>query len=556
MSLSAFWRATRHIPRRQLLRRLELTLRRRLTMSPVGAVARRRRLESIPLADSLPTAVFPARSHLIHSTEDGDFLCQLNRKWLIGPQVDWQLDKDQATHLERLAFHYLEFIEALPPQRAESIICHWIDHTPPWQQGYWLDSWNSYAISIRTVCMMQWIALHCGIVKEKARQKIENSVAEQVRFLCKNLETDICGNHLLKNIKALLWAGKFFTGAEADGWTVVGQRLLWQEVKAQFLDDGMHFELSPAYHCQVFADLMDCASVLPGDERQRLVKELQPAAQVIVDLTHPDKQISLFSDAGLDMAYQPAECLSAYEKLGGSLPVSRTAFGFEVSGYYGFRSDNGYLLFDCGPSCADALPAHGHGDILAFEWDVDGQRIAVDAGVREYEAGCERAWNRSTEAHNTVTVGGRDQCEFLKSFRVGHRAHGRATDVQLANDRLHVSGQYQSFHSDGQSISHTRTISGTPETFTVADSVTSTKSEPAVSRIMLHHDCVVETINDTAVLIRRGSSKIRLTSQSPIQCCESKWSPNFGAQHKTVQLQMLYGATPCASGFTLTVEEN
>ena len=554
MSLSVFWRATRHIPKRQLFRRLGLTLRRRLTMSAVGAIARRRQLQPIPIADSLPTAVFSSRSHLIQATDEGDFLCQLNRKWLIGPQVDWQLDKNQATHLERLAFHYLEFVEALPPQRDEAVICHWIDHNPPWQQGYWLDSWNSYAVSIRTVCMMQWVALHNDSVHEDAMRKITSSVAEQIRFLCRNLETDICGNHLLKNVKALLWAGNFFRGPEAIGWTRIGRKLLWQELKAQFLDDGMHFELSPAYHCQVFADLMDCAYVLSPENRLQLIAALQPAAQVIADLTHPDDQISLFSDGGLDMAYSPQECLTIYKRLGGDWPTSCQSFGYEEAGYFGIRSDTGYLLFDCGPSCADALPAHGHGDILAFEWDVGTQRVIVDAGVREYEPGAERDWNRSTRAHNTVTVGGRDQCEFIKSFRVGHRAHGRCLEVQLTDSHMSVTGEYTSTHNDGQKIRHCRTISGTPATFSVRDVLTSGRSEPAVARILLHHACRVTATSENSVLIDVGEDQVQLTSESKISICDSRWSPNFGEEYTTIQLEIDYGNTPCESGFRLNLK--
>lgn len=524
-------------------------------MSPPGRFLKVRRNKPLPLAATLPAAVFPPREHLIHNREGKLFLRQLNRSWPVGDEIDWQLNDDsRPTQLECLALHYLEFVESVEVELGESILLNWIRRNPPWQSEYWLNSWNSYAISIRTVCMMQWLAAHRAKVSPNTVDKVVESVAEQVRFLARNLETDIRGNHLIKNIKTLLWAAKFFHGPEASAWYHRGRRFLRKEVASQFLSDGMHFEMSPAYHCQVFADLLECASILVPGERSELIRCLEPAAQVIADLTHPDGRISLYSDGGLNMTYLPKQCLSQYEQFGGPRIDQRRCFGFEDSGYYGIRTGQAYLTFDCGPSCADTLPAHGHGDILAFEWDVDGRRIVVDAGVREYESGPERDWNRSTKAHNTVTVGNRDQCEFVKSFRVGHRAHGRCLRAALSADSMSVTGSYSSRSADGQQINHTRTISGSPEYFRVVDHVTSRFSEPAVARLLLHHDCDVYKVSEHDVDIMIDTKRIHLNTESPVHIRTAKWSPDFGTEFKTVQLEIEYGNTPCESGFTLTVE--
>ena len=524
-------------------------------MSPPGRLLRVRRQDLLPIARRLPSSIFPPRRHLVQLRHGEWFLCQLNRSWPISKEIDWQLNRDERpTHLERLAFHYLEFIESLEWEPGESVLLSWIHANPPWQPDYWLSSWNSYAVSIRTVCTMQWLASFRDRVAPETFDVIAGSVVEQIRFLNRNPEIDIRGNHLIKNIKGLLWAGRFFEGAEASAWIRRGKQLLWHELDSQFLSDGMHFELSPAYHCQAFADLLECASVLEPAERNRLIQHLESSAQVVADLTHPDDHISLFSDGGLNMAYLPEQCLAVYEQLGGTRPTSRPVFGFEAAGYYGVRSNTGYLAFDCGPSCADTLPAHGHGDILAFEWDVGVSRIVVDAGVREYETGPERDWNRSTRAHNTVTVGDRDQCEFVKSFRVGHRAHGRCIDANPGDGCISVTGSYTSLSADGQQVEHTRTISGSPSSFRVIDQLNSRICEAAVARLLLHHDCDVQALSETSVSIMLGGTRIRLDAESPVHVGRSKWSPDFGTEHETIQLEIQYGNTPCESGFTLTVE--
>lgn len=551
-----FLRTVRHIPTRQLWLRLWLMIRRRVTMSPLGGRVRVRRRESLPLADELPEAVFPQRTQLAVQEESGLYLQQLGQRYRLDGEIDWGLTREaSSTHLERLAFHYLEFLEALSLEDGERIVLDWIEQNPPWQPGYWLDSWNSYAVSIRTVSMMQWLAVHQKDLPQQTVDAVTGSVAEQLRFLVRNLELDIRGNHLIKNIRSLMWAGRFFAGAESAEWFNRGHALLMQELDAQFLDDGMHFELSPAYHCQVFADVLDCASLLPSTERQQLLQRLQPSAQAIADLTHPDGRISLFSDGGLNMAWPPEVCLDVYEQLGGPRPEVRDGFGLASSGYYGIRSSLSYLLLDCGPSCADSLPAHGHGDILAFEWDVAGQRVVVDAGVREYEAGPQRAWNRSTRAHNTVTVGDRDQCEFVKSFRTGHRAHGRAQRVDLATDSFSVTGCYTARSADGQQVTHTRTLSAAPTSVAVRDEVDSRTSEPAVARLLFHHDCDVTIVSDNCLSVAVNSTVIHIESQSPMRVQSAVWSPDFGTEYTTVQVEFDYGPTPCSGEFRLVVQD-
>jgi hypothetical protein len=61
-------------------------------------------------------------------------------------------------------------------------------------------------------------------------------VAEQLVFLERNLETDICGNHLIKNIKALIWASAYFTGPFAE--TLAAVRLEVSTAAAQPPDSG------------------------------------------------------------------------------------------------------------------------------------------------------------------------------------------------------------------------------------------------------------------------------------------------------------------------------
>lgn len=553
--IARLYRCVRHVPIAQLLRRMQLSVVRRLMVSSAGNLVRPRRLPEMLPKTVLPLPVFAPRTHLVVMQDSHLFLNQLNCRFSLQTPIDWQLKNQPHTHLQRLAFHYHEFLEATTVAEGVAIILDWIKANPPYQRGYWLDNWNSYAISIRCVCWMQWLAKHHDQIAANDRSRILTSLVQQIQFLTRNLETDICGNHLMKNIRCLLWAAAFFEGVNAAVWKSLGLRLLNEQLTVQFLEDGMHFELSPAYHCQVFGDLVECASVLNGHSRDTLIERLQSAAQVISDLTHPDGLISLMSDGGLHMVYSPGECLDAFVSIGGKKPENRSFFTLKSSGYFGFRTNNAYLVVDCGPACDDVLPAHGHGDILSFEWDVAGRRFIVDAGVFEYESGEHRQRNRSVISHNTVSVGNRDQCEFIGSFRAGRRGYGKCDSVvEDFSERFQLNGHHDGFATDRCNIVHRRSFDADTHHLRICDTIEGSGGEKVVSRLFFHDGCRIERVAPCTLKVSNENSVVLLNSQSPLRICESSWSPDFGVLKKTLSVEMDYGQVPCRSGFELIVE--
>ena len=117
---------------------------------------------------------------------------------------------------------------------------------------------------------------------------------------------------------------------------------------------------------------------------------------------------------------RPSAC-DVYERLFGRRPTARESFAFADAGYFGLRSATSYLVVDCGRIAPDDLPAHGHGDVLSFEWSVGTQRVFVDQGVFEYIPGARRQAARSAASHNTLCLEGADQADFFGAFRCGRR---------------------------------------------------------------------------------------------------------------------------------------
>jgi uncharacterized heparinase superfamily protein len=414
---------------------------------------------------------------------------------------------------------------------------------------------------------------------------------EQLTFLRSNLETDICGNHLIKNIRCLLWASVSIDCPQSATWGALGRRLLRRELVRQILPDGMHYELSPAYHCQVLGDLLECASVLHGDEQVELLTSIEPMMDAMRLLTHPDGLISLFSDGGLHMVYSPSEieevrgnplsadrCRLTENSRGtvgdncSTLTQQPSTSSLASSGYYHWRSDRQWLLMDCGAVCEDTLPAHGHADMLSFEWDVDGERIIVDPGVYEYEAGVRRALDRSVASHNTVQVGELDQAEMIGSFRIGRRSCANCESFHGHEGTLEWIASHDAFAMASVPILHRRSIVADASHLSIVDQLIAidavssrevskqdveraTKSSlVGTARFLFHDACQLEQQADGSILIVRGMTRIVMVSDAPLRIVPAEWSPDFGDRIATRRVEATFSTVPGAASFHFFLE--
>jgi len=110
-----------------------------------------------------------------------------------------------------------------------------------------------------------------------------------------------------------------------------------------------------------------------------------------------------------------------------------------------------------GQPCPPDLPAHAQADCLTFELAIDGERVVVDPGTSVYGSGPQRAWERSTRAHNTITVDGTDQTEVWGSFRAGRLAHATLHRAEEAGDDVVIEASHAGYaHLDGAPLHRRR----------------------------------------------------------------------------------------------------
>ncbi len=554
MSAPLFLRTLRHTRLRQLAGRASAILRRR-AFSAAARVAPKScpALRGSPpsLARDLPSPLFAPRTDAVVCDGEGVWLQLLGTRGRLETPMPWSSETWLRSELLEMNLHYMEWLEALDHEAFERAVVEWIDANPPYTRAAWRASWKSYTVSLRAVVWMQQLAARREWLSGEVIAAMTSSLARQIRFLSHHLERDLGGNHLIKNAKALLLAGRVFRGSEARRWRREAVKMLRAELCEQILPDGMHFERSPAYHAQVFADLLECHDVLErGALRDELRAVLGRMAQVLADLTHPDRRVSLFNDGGLNMTYTPDECLGVYEREVGGRVQPRTVFALEHAGYFGARRAGNLVLADCGSIGPDHLPAHAHGDVLSFEWTVGHKRLIVDAGTLEYAVGPWRDWARGTPAHNTVSVDGQDQAEFWKAFRVGRRPRVELRCFEPREESFVLEGEHDGFARLEGAPRHTRRFSASPDALLIEDFVAGGSGQGVRAHLLLHPDARVDRRGDALVIVS-GEQEVELETQHSVSVVDAWWFPDFGDRRRTQQISLHYGSAPCEGVFRL-----
>ena len=396
--------------------------------------------------------------------------------------------------LGRLWRYNLHYFDDLNAQGAETrpswhrpLLLRWVQENPPGSGT----AWEPYPTSMRIVNWVKWalagnaLPVECG-----------HSLAVQARWLSRRLEVHLLGNHLFANAKALVFAGLFFEGPEADAWLERGMRILQREVPEQILTDGGQFERSTMYHALALEDMLDLcnlATVFSGAVSARwqsTIREWRDCIGRMRDwlaaMCHPDGEIGFFNDAAFRVAPSPWE-LEGYAARMGFPSPGRPEEGLthlSASGYIRVAGDEAVALLDVAPVGPDYLPGHAHADTLSFELSLFGQRVLVNSGTSLYEVGPERSRQRGTAAHNTVIVDGRDSSEVWAGFRVGRRAHPVGLEIDR-DEEPEVCCSHDGYERLPGRPQHMRRWSFGPHRLSVEDRISGTFGD-AEARFHLH----------------------------------------------------------------------
>ncbi len=162
--------------------------------------------------------------------------------------------------------------------------------------------------------------------------------------------------------------------------------------------------------------------------------------------------LQAFSCENLDWLFTKKEQERAKRKPLYQAPCSAC---FRMGGYTILRSRDRRILIgiDHGPLGFGRIAAHGHADALSFQLFADGQAVFADPGTYIYHCDREsRDAYRKTEAHNTVSIDGKDQSEMLGAFLWGKRARCKLVEFKEMDGQVTLTAQHDGYRP----IVHTR----------------------------------------------------------------------------------------------------
>ena len=452
--------------------------------------------------------------------------------------MDWR--STDAAKLWRYNLHYFDYLhwDSYAAETKNELIASWIRLNPVGT----VDAWEPYPVSLRSV---NWIKYFLLAGKDgKVSQPWKKSLAEQLLWLEANLEYHLLANHLLKNAKALIFSGVYFSGDMARRHLSKGIRLLLEQAAEQILADGGHFERSPMYHCIVLEDVLDVVNLLDAnaglvttEDLRELKDTVSRGLRFLEDILCADGDIPLFNDAAFGISPEPSEVLAYGQRVLNRRAENKANVPSRVcltdTGYFGYRYNGDSLLIDCGPIGPDYQPGHGHCDTLSYEVSINGRRVIVDSGVYDYEMGELRQYVRSTAAHNTVRIDGMEQSEIWGAFRVARRAKPTFAELSDWQDGcLEFRGAHDGYcRLPGKPVHERRVKIESSGRWLFSDVVSGSGKHLIESFIHMHPDFNLSPENDHSFLIQDSESpvaRLQVDSECEISTVTGNYCPEFG----------------------------
>ncbi len=530
--INRYWHTLRHLRARQIYGRLCFRLSKPQIDASPPPLLRKPTGQWLAGACRKPSVVAP-----------GEFVF-LNR---LGTLTELGWNGPGRDKLWRYNQHYFDDLNAQGAARRgpwhAALLMDWVRNNPPGQDV----GWEPYPTSLRIVNWIKW-ALAGGELPRACHE----SLAVQTRWLTKRLEWHLLGNHLFANAKALVFAGLWFDGAEAQGWLNKGLSILAREVPEQILSDGGQFELSPMYHALALEDMLDLVNAArrySNSFTRAQARQVDDwASQVPAmwhwysTMCHPDGEIAFFNDAAMGIA-PPRDQLADYAgRLGFNPTTEDVSFiWLKESGYGRASAGRAVLFVDMARVGPDYLPGHAHADTLSFELSLYGRRVLVNSGTSVYGTGPERQRQRGTAAHNTVVVENRNSSDVWSGFRVGRRAYPRNPRVAREGDTLVTEATHDGYsHLSGRPVHH-RCWRLSEHNLFIEDNVTA-PVRFANARYHLHPDVSIQQVAAGSGTLHLPGGQIAswAAEGSAVTLEPATWHPEFGISLQTTCIDISF----------------
>jgi hypothetical protein len=512
MNILRLFHTIRHLQARQVWYRLWYPLKKQFYRPGAAPAA------ALHAAAGFPQTGFIALPGNHCFDPEGNSFHFLNISHSFGRHIDW--DFSGHGRLWTYNLNYFEWLqdESVPTDDRLHTIYQYIKADPATGR-------EPYPISLRNTNWIRFLSRH-GIRDEQ----IDSFLYHSYRRLAAFPEYHIAANHLLENAFSLFFGAHYFNRKQ---WHRLAERLLTRELNEQVLPDGGHYERSPMYHSIVLERLLQCCELIQSSNRiadeglHALI--LEKAGKMLGWLQaflFADGSYAMVQDAAPGIARSP-EALMRYAD---ELEIIVQPVTLKESGYRLVKEQDWELLLNLGGPSPAYQPGHAHADALAFCLQANGRPLIVDTGIATYDAGAQRLWEKSTDAHNTIALENLSSSDIWHGFRVGRIAHVFITEE---------TGQSITAHHDGyryMDVIHERKYSWTHRKIIIEDTIKTKKGCKALLHLHFHPDVLLQQTGPNRFTVNGVSLQVKNDTDTQLQ--EYQFCAGFNKRIKAQRLRL------------------
>ena len=345
-------------------------------------------------------------------------------------------------------------------QLARAQLVGWVQDNPPWTGVHYVSAME---------CALRFIAICHALDMLRAYfasgdlvwESLAAILATHPPFIAKRISRySSSGNHTVAEAAALVYAGILFPELKgAKLWLEEGLTILCEEAERQVLADGGGIEQSLHYHRFVL-ELIALVERLLRHHGTPVPAQLGAAidrgATFLSHMADGGGRLPSIGDSDSGYALSPDLAILPCDP-----PAGSHVEEFEQSGYTVIHCDSRsfvHLILDHGPFGMPPAYGHAHCDALSLFMSVDGVPQLLDPGTYTYTGEKRlRTYFRSSRAHNTVTVNGRDPAKQESAFQWSRTFRAELVEKEAAEGRtVRLLAAHKGYHREG--VTHWRYV--------------------------------------------------------------------------------------------------
>lgn len=234
-----------------------------------------------------------------------------------------------------------------------------------------------------------------------------------------------------------------------------------------------------------------------------------------------------------------------------SLPPDSSSLrstGFTHGGFYIFHGVNSHVFVDAGDLGMDGRGGHGHNDVLSFElWAFD-TPFVVDSGTYVYTADVQaRQELRSTRAHNTAMIDGREIAEFRGLWEIQEDlTQPRILEWKVTDAADILEAEHHAYRRLPRPVTHRRRFYFEKQKaiLMIEDSLLGQGSNSLEIFFHLHPSNSVAMLDKNRYLVESATASMEVVTSHPATVQEGWYSPSYGIRARNKVLCLALTATP------------